>query len=133
MAYKIAYGIDPGHLYVCHKCDNPRCCNPRHLFLGTALDNNLDKICKGRGSNGDHRGSKNGNAKLSEDDVRKAISLIMAGKTNVEIAGEIGIGHALVSRIRVGRSWVSLAHEIGYQPRPSKGAPKSGRTKPRSL
>lgn len=51
-AHRVAYYITNGpfneELNVCHKCDNPKCCNPKHLFLGTQADNNLDKIKKGR-------------------------------------------------------------------------------------
>lgn len=48
LAYYIATGVDPGALFVCHKCDHPWCCNPNHLFLGTAQDNADDCWRKGR-------------------------------------------------------------------------------------
>lgn len=129
VAYRIAFDKDPGHLYVCHRCDNPLCCNPSHLFLGTADDNNQDRIKKGRTKLGDHRGAKNGNAKLTEDKARRAVELILMGWTNKAIGKELGIGHSLISRIRVGRSWRELSASMGYVPRASKQAPKSGKTK----
>lgn len=46
--WTITYGPIPAGLYVCHKCDNPPCLRPSHLFLGTARDNILDCIRKGR-------------------------------------------------------------------------------------
>lgn len=47
-AWKIVNGEIPEGMFICHKCDNPRCCNPEHLFLGTAKDNNADMIKKDR-------------------------------------------------------------------------------------
>ena len=44
----ITHGELPTHLYVCHTCDNIKCCNPEHLFLGTAADNMKDMSQKGR-------------------------------------------------------------------------------------
>lgn len=48
VAWMLTYGEIPKGLLVCHKCDNPPCCNPSHLFLGTNQDNATDKIRKGR-------------------------------------------------------------------------------------
>lgn len=48
IAYLLTYGPFDYKLKVCHACDNRKCCNPGHLFLGTVSDNNLDKCRKGR-------------------------------------------------------------------------------------
>lgn len=49
VAYELAIGEIPDGMYVLHKCDNPPCCNPDHLWLGTKDDNNKDKKAKNRG------------------------------------------------------------------------------------
>lgn len=68
VAYRIYYAVDPGHLDVLHSCDNTKCVNPLHLSLGTHADNMADMAAKGRAVS--FRGSDNGHAVLTEDDVR---------------------------------------------------------------
>jgi hypothetical protein len=48
ISYEIHKGEIPRGMFVCHRCDNPECCNPDHLFLGTAYDNNIDRAMKTR-------------------------------------------------------------------------------------
>jgi len=48
VAFFISQGRDPRDLQICHRCDNPLCCNPDHLFVGTHDDNMADKVAKGR-------------------------------------------------------------------------------------
>lgn len=50
VAWELTYGPIPDGMLVCHSCDNPPCCNPRHLFLGEPIDNTIDMISKGRGA-----------------------------------------------------------------------------------
>jgi len=65
-SYKLAYGEYDHNLYVCHKCDNPPCVNPDHLFLGTQHDNMIDALNKGKI---DRHGDLAGRRTLSEIDA----------------------------------------------------------------
>jgi hypothetical protein len=58
VAYQLWVGKISKDLCICHRCDNPSCINPKHLFLGTHQDNTADKIKKGRQAKGDRHGSR---------------------------------------------------------------------------
>lgn len=100
-AHRIAWFLynrrRPGNLPVCHHCDNPRCCNPHHLFLGTLSDNCKDMVQKGRGV--DNRGENYGQAKLSNADISQIRKLYNLGYPQYNIAKEFQIHQATVSRI----------------------------------
>lgn len=80
IAYELTFGIMAEGLFACHKCDNRKCCNPNHLFPGTAGDNNADMHSKGRESR-DHgkKGQDNNGAKLNADDIRSIRDRYKAG------------------------------------------------------
>ena len=69
----------PEGMLVCHHCDNPKCVNPSHLFLGTAKDNADDMMRKGRGRSVNWRGEEHPRTRLSEDDVRSIKSQLCDG------------------------------------------------------
>lgn len=114
LSYALHYGRSPGDLFVCHRCDNPQCVNPHHLFLGTVQDNAADMVAKGRSPRSDQRGSKNGAAKLTDEQVATIRSRILAGQTNTTIAADYGVTHQLISRIRRGRAWGSEPMQPKY-------------------
>lgn len=107
-AHRFAYGAYcgpiPKGLDVCHRCDNPRCVNPSHLFTGTAGENIADMIAKGR-----HkvwRGQENGSAKLTLDDVEKIRSLYASGGIRqIDLARQFGVSQTAVSAIVLRKSW----------------------------
>ena len=80
----IHYGEIPKGLFVCHKCDNPKCVNPEHLFLGTNTDNVNDMIKKGRKKQA--KGNDYSRAKLKSEDVIDIRKMMKEGKKAIEIA-----------------------------------------------
>lgn len=87
VSWFIHKGKIPRGLFVLHKCDNPECTNPDHLFLGTQRDNIIDAFKKGRIDNFNHESGENNNvAKLSMFDVKKIRAEYSSGKTMAEIS-----------------------------------------------
>lgn len=115
LAYFLAHGVDPAEMMVCHTCDNPGCCNPAHLWLGTNSQNQLDCEAKGRRPKRPVDGERNGNAKLSLVDLGKVREMIAGGSTNKAIARVFGVTHQAISRVRRGRSWGSEPMQPKYQ------------------
>lgn len=83
--------------FLLHKCDNPICCNPNHLFVGSQLDNIRDRDSKNR--HADFSGEKNPNSKFSKEQVQKMKQEKANGKTAVSIAKERGVSYSCIKRL----------------------------------
>lgn len=104
VSYEFYVGEIPSKLLVLHKCDVPRCVNPDHLFIGTDLDNAIDKIKKGRAA--DTKGEKNGRAILNKEKVLKIRKLYKTGKySQVKLAEMFGVKKSIIGRILLGQAW----------------------------
>lgn len=128
ISYELNVGPIPEGMFVCHKCDNPPCVNPSHLFLGTALDNMRDKVSKGRHGNvsgDDHhsrcrpetvlRGVRHWNSKLTEDDVLRIHALHAGGMIQRRLCERFNASPQTVSAILKGIKWKHL-HPSKAQP-----------------
>ena len=106
-AHRVAWastnGKIPDGLCVLHICDNPPCCNPQHLFLGTQADNLRDCAAKGRSA--DTRGEKCSAAKLTTIGVRLIRYWLSKGYMQKEIADTFGVSRPTISNINRGYSW----------------------------
>lgn len=112
VAYELKLGDIPPGMLVCHSCDNPPCCNPAHLWVGTNDDNMADMARKGRARAGRQpndeeraRGVGNGNAKLTDADV---LSIRRDGRTQEAIARDYGVDRTLVGYIQRRKIWTHI-------------------------
>lgn len=91
-------------MQVCHSCDNPPCCNPEHLFLGTYQDNKNDEVAKGRHAFGE----RVGNSKLTEEEVIEIRQLLVQGYSLASIGRAFNVTKQAIWRIREGLCWRHL-------------------------
>ncbi len=124
-AHRISYRLhigEPGDLFVCHHCDNPRCVRPNHFFLGTNLDNLRDSIVKGRRRNvrGDAHylrkypekrsyGEANGNSKLTADQVKEIRASYIPRKVScAKLAKKFNVSTGLIHHILMRKTWAHV-------------------------
>lgn len=106
LSWELHHGPIPDGLHVLHRCDNPRCVNPVHLWLGTDADNASDKAAKGRST----RGERNRWARITATQVREIRAY--DGPLSQQRLGELyGISQAQIWKIRHGRAWLHLEGE----------------------
>lgn len=114
-AWQLKNGAIPDGLRVLHKCDNPPCINPDHLFLGTQSDNMLDMAKKGRhrsktAPDSVQRGERHYAAKLSTRSAEEIRFRKSAGESQRSIAISLGISEATVSLVVNGKRWFKAQH-----------------------
>jgi hypothetical protein len=102
-SYEAHIGAITDGLHVCHKCDNRKCVNPEHLFLGTVQDNADDRVSKGR--NNHAIGEKLATSKLNDADVLSARRLRAQGVTFQAIADRFGIDKSTAIKAVKGQMW----------------------------
>ena len=100
-SYEHHIGAIPQGMSVCHKCDNPGCVNPEHLFIGSAKDNAQDALTKKR----HYIGDKNGRSKITEDHAKFIKSSSMSGP---ELAEMFNVNRSTINNIRRGVTWKHL-------------------------
>lgn len=107
VAYQLKHGVRiPNTIHVLHKCDNPKCCRPSHLFTGTHSDNMRDMWAKGR-----HvrlNGALNGRAILTEEKVKEIRLKHSLGMRQIDLAKEYGVNQTNISWIVLRKSWKNI-------------------------
>lgn len=110
LSWELAGNALPDDKFLLHKCDNRKCVNPAHLFVGTNQDNVDDMWSKGRGKLPPHKtGAANGNSKYSAMQIRGAKQMLDAGFTVSFVAKSTGISRPHVHRISKGETWKHLS------------------------
>lgn len=116
-------GPVPDGLFLCHKCDNPRCVNPDHIFLGTGKDNANDMVEKGRSK----KGESHVFAKLTNEQVKR---IFVDTREDWIVAQEHGVSSSLVCQIHRGKIWRHVTSEIGEIPPRRKTGPRKKHKNP---
>ncbi len=110
LSWILTRGPIPSGLIVRHACDNPKCCNPCHLDIGTHYDNAQDTIKRGRRAVTAARGVRNCKAKLTDNEVRRIRAEYAEGNTStIKLANNYGVSQGLISQIVLKHIWKHVA------------------------
>lgn len=105
LAYYLYYRIDPRNKLVCHTCDNPKCCNPNHLFLGDSQDNVKDSVKKKRHSSVILKGENRPGSKLKEEQIKEIRFKRSLGFTLEMLAEEYNIDFTTIGQVVNYKTW----------------------------
>jgi hypothetical protein len=109
LSWELHNGPIPAGIEVCHRCDNPPCVNPAHLFLGTHQDNVTDTVNKGRASGGGPRGSLHHQAKLTEAQVLDIRAVYAAGAASQrQLARKYNVDRGTIQHIVKRMVWTHI-------------------------
>jgi hypothetical protein len=119
-AYEATFGVLTAGLCALHRCDNPGCVRPDHLFSGTHAENMADRDAKGRTARGDRsgartqpaarpRGDGHARSKLSGELVARIKARIRSGESQTAIASDVGVSIPTINHIVKGRTWRHIA------------------------
>ncbi len=107
LAYELFHAVElSSSICVCHRCDNPRCVNPQHLFLGTQQENLSDMFQKGRNASPPLlSGDRNPKAKLDDASVHRVFALRARGFTTYRIADDLGVSRPAICSVLKKKTW----------------------------
>lgn len=109
IAYRFVFALMgtpiPDRLLACHHCDNPRCCNPAHIFIGTKRDNLMDYLDKGGKVGKSQRGEANPAAKLALAQVNNIRSSLREGVSRRSLALSHKVAIRTIDSIANGQTW----------------------------
>jgi HNH endonuclease len=103
LSWRLHNGDIPAGMLVLHKCDNPPCVNPAHLFLGTSLDNAKDRDAKGR--HWAPRGEQRKSARFTDAERTQIKAVIRYSRPQWKIAALYGLKQSTVSNVSTGETW----------------------------
>jgi hypothetical protein len=105
VAWELTFGPIPKGLSVCHRCDNPKCVRPSHLFIATQAGNLRDMTTKGRRRSSPNPGERNGNHRLTATNVAAIRRRHAAGESLRALGHDYGVWHTTIADIVKRRTW----------------------------
>lgn len=112
VSWTLSHGEISNRVCILHKCDNPSCVNPTHLFKGSKADNNRDRAQKGRSA----LGEKSGRVKLTDNQVKEIRATYQKGSTefgSIKLGEKFGVSHRHILHIIHNKSRKENTHGVG--------------------